>query len=495
MSITSLASLPASVAGQSLAQAHGSEAERAALETVAQQHRTTGEKKAEAAAGVGTTDAEGEEAHERDADGQRPWEDQLDLSRQGKDNEAEAEESPEPSQRAGKPPCQHRWGIGYNGLMNRDFLAREVARFDAATPIHAAVTPPASWYVEDEVPGAGEARRAVQLLAACRPDRSGRTPGEFFSGVFLGQPYVVLRDAAGDLRAFHNVCAHHAAQVVCGEGHLNELVCPYHGWTYALDGRLRSAPRLGRVEGFRVADFGLQPIPLATWGPFVFLFFGPEPRPLEADLGPLTARVPLESMARLKFVARRQYTLECNWKVYVDNYLDGGYHVAHLHRGLAGQLDLEGYRTEISPRMCIQSCAAGKADEATAPSIDPLDFAERIGPGATYAWLYPNFMINLYGPIMDTNWVVPLSADRTLTVFDYYFAETEGPTAQQFVKRSLAASHQVQAGGRGDLPIGASRPGLAGLRSGALCPGRGNRRIPLPSIAAAGYGSVLGAAE
>jgi choline monooxygenase len=249
-------------------------------------------------------------------------------------------------------------------------------------------------------------------------------------------------------------------------------VCPYHGWTYGLDGRLRSAPRLGRAQGFSVADFGLKPIPLATWGPFVFLFFSEEthagPAALSDKLEPLNARIPADALRRLHFVARREYTLRCNWKVYVDNYLDGGYHVTHLHRGLAEQLDLSEYRTEISPRMCIQSCAAGKGDAgAAAEAIDPLDFAERIGPGATYAWLYPNFMINLYGPIMDTNWVVPLSVDRTLTVFDYYFADTDGPGAQQFIKRSLAASHQVQ---EEDVEICQSVQ--IGLGSGAYQQGR-----------------------
>jgi choline monooxygenase len=326
--------------------------------------------------------------------------------------------------------------------MDREFLTRELARFDAARPIQAAWTPPASWYVDPEfleLETHAVLRNSWQPVG--RVDQAER-PGEFFSGVFLGQPYVVVRDDQGELRAFHNVCAHHAARVVCGEGHLSEMVCPYHGWTYALDGRLRSAPRLGRVEDFCVGDFGLRPIPLATWGPFVFLFFNSAPRPLADDLEPFAAHVPVESVSRLKFFARREYTLRCNWKVYVDNYLDGGYHVAHLHRGLASQLDLGAYRTEVLPRLCVQSCAAGKGESSSV--IDPLDFAERIGPGATYAWLYPNFMVNLYGPIMDTNWIVPLAVDRTLTVFDYYFAETEGPTAQQFIKRSMAASDQVQ---------------------------------------------------
>jgi hypothetical protein len=103
MSIGPLASLPASAAGQSLAQAQGSEVERAGLETVAQQHRTTGEKKAEAAAGVGATDAEGEETHERDADGRRLWEDQLDLSKEQQDDNVETDQLPDGQQRPGTP--------------------------------------------------------------------------------------------------------------------------------------------------------------------------------------------------------------------------------------------------------------------------------------------------------------------------------------------------------------------------------------------------------
>ena len=99
MSIGPLTSLPASVAGQSLAQAHGSEVERAGLENVAQQHRTSGAKQAEAAAGVGATDADGEEAHERDADGRRLWEDRLDLSdERGKDHAKGEEEKEGPDE-------------------------------------------------------------------------------------------------------------------------------------------------------------------------------------------------------------------------------------------------------------------------------------------------------------------------------------------------------------------------------------------------------------
>lgn len=322
--------------------------------------------------------------------------------------------------------------------MNAESLARELARFDAAAPIESAWTPPASWYVAAEFLDLEQRsvfRDTWQPVG--RVDQVA-SPGDFFCGVFLGQPYVVLRDSSGELRAFHNACSHHAAQVACGQGRATELVCPYHGWTYALDGRLRSAPRLGRAVNFDVAEFGLKPIATRTWGPLVWLYFGVSPRSLEDDLAPLHARLHAASFSELRFVARKEYTLHCNWKVYVDNYLDGGYHVAHLHHGLAGQLDLSGYHNEVHPRFTVQSCPGGDGRAVG------VDFRERLGDEAIYAWVYPNFMINRYGPMMDTNWVVPLGPDRTLTVFDYYFDFRAGPPSEDFIRRSLAASHQVQ---------------------------------------------------
>jgi choline monooxygenase len=141
--------------------------------------------------------------------------------------------------------------------------------------------------------------------------------------------------------------------------------------------------------------------------------------------------------AKLTYVASRSYDIECNWKVYVDNYLDGGYHVAVLHKALAGQLDLDTYVTEVFDRYSIQSVRSPEAAREAAGG----DFAERIGSEALYAFVHPNLMLNRYGPILDTNWVVPLSQGRTRVVFDYYFRE---PGDRDFVERSIAASHKVQ---------------------------------------------------
>jgi phenylpropionate dioxygenase-like ring-hydroxylating dioxygenase large terminal subunit len=352
-------------------------------------------------------------------------------------------------------------------------LMRELERFDASLPIERAWTPPASWYLE---PGFLERERTSVFRrtwqAVGRMDQV-RERSDYFTGCLLGEPYLVLRDAQGTLRGFHNVCRHHAAQVCAGEGKLEELECPYHGWTYALDGTLTRAPRLGKSEIFEREKFSLRPVAVEAWGPFVFLHLGEHPSSLRAQLGDLEARLERMRWRDLRFAARRTYEMQCNWKVYVDNYLDGGYHVSYLHRALAGQLDLKSYRTELFDRLSIQSCKA--PDEKPAESGG--DFAERIGEEALYAFFYPNFMINRYGPILDTNWVVPLSHDRTRVVFDFFFRDTEGSEAREFIERSVAASHRVQ---EEDVTI--SESVQRGLTSPAY-----DRGIYAPSIEMAAY--------
>lgn len=332
-------------------------------------------------------------------------------------------------------------------------IHEELKRFDADAPIERAATPPRSWYLRPdflELEKAAVFRRSWQPVARLAQLAK---PGDYVAGELLGLPYVVLRDPGGKLAAFYNTCRHHAARILSGDsaacGPVRELTCPYHGWTYGLDGSLKAAPRMEGSQDFDRARFGLAPISVEAWGPFAWIHFDPNPEPLKRQLAGLEERLQATGIERLQFHSRRAYELECNWKVYVDNYLDGGYHVPVLHRGLAAQLNLGSYRTETFDRFSIQSCR-GKN--------------ERIGDGALYAWIYPGFMINRYGPAMDTNWVIPLSPTRTLTVFDFYF---EDPGAAEFIAKSLESSEKVQAE---DVAI--SESVQKGLASGAYETGR-----------------------
>jgi choline monooxygenase len=319
-------------------------------------------------------------------------------------------------------------------------LIDKIRAFDASLPLSRAQTIPSSWYFDPEI-YAAECRFAFggSWLMAGRADQV-REPGSFFTVEIAGEPIVVVRDEAGVLHSFSNVCRHRAAQVINQpEGKVTKLRCRYHGWTYDLAGRLRGTPEFDGVADFRREDNGLPVLAVDTWGPFVFVQMPPLPSAasLAKYLAPLPERTANLGIDKLRFVRRTEYELDCNWKVFVDNYQDGGYHVNTVHPGLAGALDYAHYRTEIAGSTSVQI-------SPIKPSSDPAIAAVRTGTDAYYWWVFPNLMVNIYQGVMDTNLVLPLGPDRCRVIFDFYFANSEGPAARQFIADSIAVAHQVQ---------------------------------------------------
>jgi choline monooxygenase len=175
-------------------------------------------------------------------------------------------------------------------------------------------------------------------------------------------------------------------------------------------------------------------------------------------LHPLSERTGMSGIGELNWHARRTYDLACNWKVYVDNFLDGGYHVNSIHPGLAGVLDYGQYRTELFSNTNVQ------VSPLKPSARDAVEGVVRVGDTAYYWWVFPNFMVNLYSGVMDTNLVLPLGPDRCRVVFDFYFAE--GASAE-FVAQSIAVAEQVQ---REDVSI--CEDVQRGLRSRSFSTGR-----------------------
>jgi choline monooxygenase len=306
--------------------------------------------------------------------------------------------------------------------------------FDPDLPLERAHTIPALWYSDPAV-HAAECRSVFggTWQAVGRTDQVAEA-GQFFTADLAGEPLVVVRGEDGELRAFFNVCRHRAARVMPdAEGRATRLRCRYHGWTYDLCGRLRGTPEFDGVADFRREDNGLPPVAVAVWGPLVWVHLGASPEPLAQYLAPL----PEVRLNLLGFVARREYRLACNWKVFVDNYLDGGYHVNTVHPGLAGVLDYSRYRTEIAGNTAVQISPIQSSEDSAVSGV-------RAGENAYYWWVYPNFMLNLYEGVMDTNLVLPLGTDACRVVFDFYFAQTEGPAAKAFIARSIEVAHQIQ---------------------------------------------------
>ncbi|HEV3440685.1 MAG TPA: SRPBCC family protein [Gemmata sp.] len=311
-----------------------------------------------------------------------------------------------------------------------------LAEFDAALPLERARTIPNTWYTASEV--AHLERDAVfartwQLVGRCE---QVATPGAFITANIAGEPLLVVRGEDGVLRAFFNVCRHKAGPLCTEEcGIVTKLRCRYHGWTYDLAGHLRGTPEFDGVLGFAKEENGLVPVAVAEWGPFVWVHLEKPTEPLEQFLHPLPAWVESRSStAGMKWYARKTYDLACNWKVYVDNYLDGGYHVSTVHPGLAGVLDYREYRTVCAGSTVLQSSPI-KPSEGEAGRT-------RTGDIAAYWWVYPNFMLNIYAGVMDSNLVLPLSVDRCRVIFDFYFADG---AAEDFMRESVIVAEQVQA--------------------------------------------------
>jgi choline monooxygenase len=321
-------------------------------------------------------------------------------------------------------------------------LKAKLALFDPSQRLESARTIPSLWYADPEIYRA-ECRAIFHdtWQVAGRLDQL-RRPGSFFTAEIAGEPILVVRGEDGVIRAFYNVCRHRAARVAIEpEGHVSRLRCRYHGWTYDLCGRLRGVPEFEGVAEFRREDNGLPPVAVATWGPLVFVHTGPDAPPLTDFLRPLPEKTSRLGLDALRFVERRTYDLACNWKVYVENYLDGGYHVNTIHPGLAGVLDYTGYRTEIADNTAVQISPMRPPDpkeEHTAVGT------VRTGDTAYYWWLFPNFMVNIYQGVMDTNLVLPLGPDRCRVIFDFYFAQSEGPEAAKFIAESIAVADKIQ---------------------------------------------------
>ena len=340
-------------------------------------------------------------------------------------------------------------------------LQEILSSYNDSARLAEASTIPASWYVEPriaELERVNVFSRTWQLVG--RTDQL-EASGNFITGRLAGEPFVVVRGSDGVLRGFLNVCRHHAAAVVtqpCGQASI--LQCPYHGWKYGLDGSLKGMPEFEGVENFDRSRNGLVPVRVDTWECFVFLNLNDDAPSLSEFLGGLARRVAPLGIGNLHYFDRRVYEIACNWKVFVDNYLDGGYHVPYLHKGLNSVLDYKEYTIENEDRYCLQSSPMVVSEE------DASTAATRKGDRAWYFWQYPNLMINCYDGYMDTNYVVPIDADHCSVIFDFYFSDVS-EARRKYNSQSVEVGNRVQ-----EEDLGICEDVQRGLKSRAYRAGR-----------------------
>jgi choline monooxygenase len=298
---------------------------------------------------------------------------------------------------------------------------------------------PASFYTDPEI-GAQENERIFSRTwqVVGRGEQLAK-PGDYFTAELLGEPLLLVRGAQGELSGFYNVCRHRGGPPAEGCGSRKLFRCGYHGWTYGLDGALISAPEFEGQAGFDPRQFTLTPVRAEEWSNLIFVNLDPAAEPLVKSLGQLPQQAERFGFAGMKLFERRTYDMNCNWKTYVDNYLEG-YHLPSVHPGLNRELDYNAYTVEPYPRHVRQfsPIRGAQAGDAT-----PRLYREKAEDLTTdYFWIFPNWMLNCYPDNISLNIVLPISADRSLAIFEWYLPEKDLGSAA--AKASVEFSHQTQ---------------------------------------------------
>jgi choline monooxygenase len=299
--------------------------------------------------------------------------------------------------------------------------------------------------------------------------------GDFFSIELARHPLIVVRDDAGEVRVHSAICRHRGAVITEGHGHCRAFVCPYHSWTYAIDGRLAGTPGnpppMAGAEGFDRGKHGLTPVRSETWAGFIFVTFNESAPPLLHWLGDLPAFLAQYELENMHWTHRDVYDVDCNWKVWLENAFEN-YHAMTIHRKHMDPQNPQNWEFERSkgPWEAMYSKRSIVAYSGL-PPIAGLD--ERKASGLFHIWIQPSVQIILTSSYMKfrqylpqgpeklrlyENWTFPKS-----TVARADFGDVVGPAYyekySQIVKEDLGINPIVQKGMRS----GAYRPGRYSL--------------------------------
>lgn len=251
-----------------------------------------------------------------------------------------------------------------------------------------------------------------------------RNPGDYLATEIAGRPIAVVRDREGVLRAFYNVCKHRAHHLLEGAGNTTRIMCPYHAWTYKLDGQLVRAPHTETLEDFNVKDICLDQVQVEEFCGFVYVNLDPGAESLSKLSGDLETEIRhwAPDIEQLTFGHRLTYDIRSNWKNVVDNFLEC-YHCPTAHKDFCTLVDMDTYKVTTYGIYSSHMADAGK----TANSAYDVSNAE-VKTHAVW-WLWPNTCLMRYpgrSSMIVLN-IIPAGPDRTLETYDFYM-ETPEPT-------------------------------------------------------------------
>ncbi len=300
-------------------------------------------------------------------------------------------------------------------------------------PLERAETIPASWCTDPRFHELDKEAIFAKTWQGIGHISRLQNPGDQIIATAAENPIIVVRGDDNQLLAFYNVCRHRGGPLAMEDCNARVLQCKYHGWTYRLDGTLRGTPRFDRTELFDRNDFGLVPVNLDTWEGLVFVRLTGDGLPVSSFFNGIKERIAPISIVGKKFYRRLTYNVACNWKVYVDNYLEG-YHLPYVHPELCNLLDYSNYVTETFDWHSLQHSPIQKKDNLYGSNDDP----------AFYYFVWPNFMLNILPGRLQTNLVLPTAHNRCAIIFDYYYDDISSEKALAIAEEDIKYSDSIQ---------------------------------------------------
>lgn len=298
-------------------------------------------------------------------------------------------------------------------------------------PLSQSETIPSSWYCSKEIFDFElKAIFEKSWQYVCHKDQLKKKGDTIISNV-SGNPILVVND--DEFKAFYNVCKHRGGPILTEACNVKIFQCKYHGWTYKLDGSLRGVPRFNFVELFDKKDYGLKNINLSEWDGLIFIKLANDPISIDNYLNGIKGQIFPQILTNKIFYKRISYEIKCNWKVYVDNYLEG-YHIPFVHPSLNNILDMNSYETKLFDNYSLQF----------SPIVDNKTKYGAGGNEVFYYFIFPNIMLNILPGRLQVNIVEPIDENNCIVHFDYLYDEISTDEAKQKIEEDINYSDEVQ---------------------------------------------------
>jgi len=245
------------------------------------------------------------------------------------------------------------------------------------------------------------------------------------------QPIILIKDKVGRINVFYNICQHRGCVLLEGDGNSQQIKCGYHGWVYELNGKLKAARGFDK-ENLDFEQLNLKSIEHYVWMNQIFIKLQSDCNNLPKTLKEIETIISPIKFDNYSFHLRKSYTIKCNWKVYMDNYLEG-FHIPLVHPKLNSVIDYKSYSTEIFDEFSLQWCHINS-------DSSPYKKKSRISK-AYYFTLFPNILLNIAPGRLQTNIIEPITTSSCNVFFDYYFENEEDLNS---IQKDISFSEDIQ---------------------------------------------------